>query len=259
MQHNTSARLLGTSTPPSLLHETHGEGQILVQQRPAPQCFLQRGRVSHAAQSTWILAIMSSHVPTAQELRALQTVERVASCFSLIGTTLIFITFASSTKFRKPMNRLIFYASWGNTLCNVATMISESGIKAGQASHLCQFQGFLIQMFVPADALWNLAMAINIYMTLFKKYRADQLKALEWKYHIMCYGGPFIIALTLIFVENGSRGKVYGPAVVSNANLTRSSNLNVRAALVLDFYALGLSQSCCTLWSCLVSQIVFPE
>ena len=34
--------------------------------------------------------------------------------------------------------------------------------------------------FVPADALWNLAMAINVYLTLFKKYNAQQLKALEY-------------------------------------------------------------------------------
>ncbi|KAL8831086.1 MAG: hypothetical protein Q9191_001067 [Dirinaria sp. TL-2023a] len=151
---------------------------------------------------------------TAHQLRALEITERVASCFSLIGTTLILVTFASSSKFRKPINRLIFYASWGNTLCNVATMISESGIRAGQGSHLCQFQAFLIQMFVPADALWNLAMAVNVYMTLFKKYNAEQLKALEWRYHAMCYGGPFIIALVLIFVETSSRGKIYGPAVL---------------------------------------------
>lgn len=68
--------------------------------------------------------------------------------------------------------------------------------------------------FVPADALWNLAMAINVYMTLFKKYNSQQLKALEWKYHLLCYGGPFIIALTLIFIETSSRGRVYGPAIV---------------------------------------------
>ena len=35
------------------------------------------------------------------------------------------------------------------------------------------------------DALWNLAMAINVYMTLFRKYNATQLKALEWRYHLM--------------------------------------------------------------------------
>ncbi|KAG8527430.1 uncharacterized protein KY384_007582 [Bacidia gigantensis] len=145
---------------------------------------------------------------------ALETIERVASCFSLVGTVFIFFTFIYSHDFRRPVNRLIFYASWGNTLCNIGTLISESGIKAGQDSHLCQFQAFLIQMFVPADAFWNLAMAFNVYLTLFKKYNAQQLKALEWRYHALCYGIPCICAIILLFVETHAKGKIYGPAVL---------------------------------------------
>lgn len=57
-------------------------------------------------------------------------------------------------------------------------------------------------------------MAINVYLTLFKKYNAQQLKALEWKYHLMAYGAPFVIAFVFIFVETKDRGKIYGPAVL---------------------------------------------
>ena len=67
---------------------------------------------------------------------------------------------------------------------------------------------------MPADAYWNLAMAVNVYLNLFKKYNAQQLKAVEWRYHLACYGGPFVVALTLLFVETQSRGKVYGDATV---------------------------------------------
>ncbi|KAI4191459.1 MAG: hypothetical protein L6R41_000110 [Letrouitia leprolyta] len=66
--------------------------------------------------------------------------------------------------------------------------------------------------FFLADALFNLAMAINVYLTLFKKYNAQQLKALEWRYLLLCYGAPFIIALVYCFVETQGRGKIYGPA-----------------------------------------------
>lgn len=83
---------------------------------------------------------------TAPQLRALETTERVASCFSVTGTIFIMLTFTFSPAFRKPINRLIFFASWGNALCNVATLMSQSGIRAGPDSHLCQFQGFLIQL-----------------------------------------------------------------------------------------------------------------
>lgn len=122
------------------------------------------------------------------------------------------LTFASSPRFRKPINRLIFYASWGNALCNIATLMSQSGVRAGRDSHLCQFQSFLIQMFLPADALWNLCMAINVYLTLFKKYNARQLKALEWKYHILCYALPLIVAVVCLSIDVSPRGKIYGPA-----------------------------------------------
>ncbi|MCJ1254764.1 hypothetical protein MMC24_002580 [Lignoscripta atroalba] len=145
---------------------------------------------------------------------AIETTERVASIFSLIGTTFIFFTFIISPALRKPINRLIFYASWGNTMYNVATLISQEGIKAGKNSPLCQIQGFLIQWCLPADALWNLAMAINVYLTVFRKYNAAQLRSLEWRYHLMCYGTSFIPALVYCFIETQSKGKVYGPATL---------------------------------------------
>lgn len=70
-------------------------------------------------------------------------------------------------------------------------------------------------------------MAINVYMTLFKNYNAEQLRALEWKYHIMCYGTPFIVAITCLFIETEARGKIYGPAIVSY-NLIRISSAHVK-------------------------------
>lgn len=68
--------------------------------------------------------------------------------------------------------------------------------------------------FLPADALWNFAMAINVYMTLFRKYNAQQLKSLEWRYHLMCYGGPFFIAFIYLFIHTEAKGPIYGPATL---------------------------------------------
>ena len=79
-------------------------------------------------------------------LHALELTERIASCLSLAGTIFVMITFLYSSEFRKPINRLIFYATWGNTICNAATLMSLSGVRAGKHSSLCQLQGFLIQM-----------------------------------------------------------------------------------------------------------------
>ena len=57
-------------------------------------------------------------------------------------------------------------------------------------------------------------MAINVYLTIFRKYRPEQLKSLEWRYHSVCYGFPFITAFTYLFIDTSSRGKIYGPATL---------------------------------------------
>jgi hypothetical protein len=82
---------------------------------------------------------------TDKQLNALQTAERFASILSLIGCGFIFISYCSSSSFRKPIRTLIFYASFGNILSTVAALIARDGVKAGQDSVLCQLQAFFIQ------------------------------------------------------------------------------------------------------------------
>lgn len=83
---------------------------------------------------------------TTGQLRAIEITERVTSSFSIVGGLFVIITFLASAEFHKPINRLVFYASWGNMVTNVATMISRSGIQIGVNSPLCQLQAFIIQM-----------------------------------------------------------------------------------------------------------------
>ncbi|KIV97814.1 hypothetical protein PV10_01520 [Exophiala mesophila] len=146
--------------------------------------------------------------------RTLEIVERVASTFSLLGTAFIVTTFILDSNFRKPINRLVFFATWGNLLANVGTLISRSAIHMGSTSPLCQAQSFLIQWFMPADALWTFAMACNVYLSFFRHYDSSQLRRLEWTYFGACYGVPLIPALTFLFVSTPSRGKIYGDAVL---------------------------------------------
>lgn len=70
---------------------------------------------------------------------------------------------------------------------------------------------------MPADALWIFCMACNVYLTIFHKYDASHLKALEWKHAIFCYGLPLIPAFVLLFIETESRSHVYGSAIVSTS------------------------------------------
>jgi hypothetical protein len=69
--------------------------------------------------------------------------------------------------------------------------------------------------FYPADALWALCMACNVELTFFHQYNAEQLRHLEWRYTILCYGVPLIPAFTLLFIRDEDKGRAYGPAIVS--------------------------------------------
>jgi hypothetical protein len=89
--------------------------------------------------------VRESQMSQSREVLAITVTERVCSTISLIGTFVIVATFIYSPSFRKPINRLVFYASWGNIMANIATIISADGIHLGVDSSLCQIQGFLIQ------------------------------------------------------------------------------------------------------------------
>lgn len=84
---------------------------------------------------------------TATQIQDIVITERISSILSLVGTAFVIGTFLLNNKFRKPINRLVFYATFGNILTNVATLVSTDGIEAGQSSSLCQFQAFLIQWY----------------------------------------------------------------------------------------------------------------
>ncbi|KAF4994047.1 hypothetical protein FGRMN_6081 [Fusarium graminum] len=153
-----------------------------------------------------------AHMSSSQ-LNALTVIERTCSVFSLLGSLFIIATFLSSKAFHKPINRLVFYASFGNMMTNVGTLLSRS--YTGTPNSVgCQFQAFLIQMFMPADAFWTLSMAINVYLTFYYKFDARKLRKMEIPYLIGCYGIPFIPAFIYIFIKNKEGQRMYGDATL---------------------------------------------
>lgn len=120
----------------------------------------------------------------------------------------------------------------GNMMTNVATLMARTYVGLPSSAG-CQLQAFLIQMYVsdrslrrdvsltrapfrfmPADAFWTLAMAVNVYLTFYYKYDAQKLRKMEIPYLLFCYGIPLVVALTYIFVETPARGRVYGNATI---------------------------------------------
>lgn len=89
--------------------------------------------------------------PTPSQLNAMIITERVTSIFSLVGILFILSTFLLARGFDKPINRLFFFASFSNLGMNIAALIAEDGVYAGQNSSLCQFQAFAIQWYVGTE------------------------------------------------------------------------------------------------------------
>lgn len=67
---------------------------------------------------------------------------------------------------------------------------------------------------MPADAYWTLAMALNVYLTFYFKFDAQQLRRMELPYLLSCYGVPFIIALTFVFISSPEKGRMYDNATL---------------------------------------------
>lgn len=57
-------------------------------------------------------------------------------------------------------------------------------------------------------------MAVNVYMVFFFSANPNNFLRYWWAYFIVCYGIPFIPALWLLVVRDGSGDTVYGDATV---------------------------------------------
>ena len=83
---------------------------------------------------------------TDYQLLTIEIIEWVTSAVSILGTVFIIGTFSCFKSFRKPINRLVTWASIGNILANGATLVARAGIVAGESSALCKYQAVFIQM-----------------------------------------------------------------------------------------------------------------
>lgn len=60
-------------------------------------------------------------------------------------------------------------------------------------------------------------MALNVYLTVFKKYSSHRLQQLEIPYIVICYGVPLVPATVFLFISKREGDKtmpIYGPATL---------------------------------------------
>lgn len=79
------------------------------------------------------------------DLQVISIIERAGSVLSLLGCFFVILTFCCFRGFHKPVNRLVFYATFGNMMTNIGTLMSRSYVNSPDSAG-CQLQSFLIQM-----------------------------------------------------------------------------------------------------------------
>ncbi|OSZ99904.1 hypothetical protein A9Z42_0007810 [Trichoderma parareesei] len=153
-----------------------------------------------------------AHDITEGQAKVLTTIERTNAIISMVACAFTILTFCSSKYFSKSINRLVFYASFGNLLSDIAIIMSRDFIDNPDSAG-CQIQAFIIQVFLSSDVLWTLAMAINVHLTLYYKYEARDVRKLEPIYLVCCYGIPLIPGFALLFAQGHHGVRIFGPAI----------------------------------------------
>jgi hypothetical protein len=104
---------------------------------------------------------------------------------------------------------------------------------------------------LPADALWNLSMALNVYVTVFKHYDASQLRAREpWvSVKLTRFGRSLTILVSFVQLPGPFH---YRPCILFYFHSWKGSNIWECSHLVLDNRTMGFSSHCYLLWTSLV-------
>jgi hypothetical protein len=94
------------------------------------------------------------------ELDAIDKIEKACSVLSLLSCFFVIGTFYCFHGFQKPVNRLVLFATFGNMMTNIGTLMSRSYVDSPDSAG-CQVQSFLIQMcVVPLESLSTSPVAI---------------------------------------------------------------------------------------------------
>jgi hypothetical protein len=82
---------------------------------------------------------------TPEQIYAIDIAQRVSAALSFVGVFFIIGTFAFSHEYRKPANRIIFHAAWGNLMSSITSTMATAAPARGDNSALCQCQAVFMQ------------------------------------------------------------------------------------------------------------------
>ncbi|KAK4112822.1 hypothetical protein N656DRAFT_675842, partial [Canariomyces notabilis] len=146
------------------------------------------------------------------QYQLLANLHRGGGLVSFLSVISISLLYARFRRLQTLPNTLIIYSCFGTGLAAISCLIGNDGAKQGLASPLCQTQGFLLEVFMLSAPSWALAMSVNTLVMFHIRQTAgpDTLRKLAWLYCLPCYGGPFTVALTFLFLREPQSAPIYG-------------------------------------------------
>lgn len=67
-----------------------------------------------------------------------------------------------------------------------------------------------------SDPWWSFAMAVNVFLVFFFGANPASFRKYVWLYCLVCFGIPFVPALTCLLIRGENGRRVYGDATVSS-------------------------------------------
>jgi len=143
------------------------------------------------------------------EFRILAGAVLFTSLLSLIGTSLVLLSFFIFRGYRKRVNRLVAALSLTDFMSSLTFVISACvWLKNGPSTgSLCLYEAWSLEFFVTAAAFW--ALCISIYLFLRVIYGKTWKWRLEIAFHVISWGVPLILSIPPFFGP-----PKYGPAGV---------------------------------------------
>ncbi|TPX34929.1 hypothetical protein SmJEL517_g02620 [Synchytrium microbalum] len=139
------------------------------------------------------------------QLMSLHVTVQITSLLSLIASSVVIYHILFKNP-RKDHNRITLLLAVSDFFTSLATVFAQYPVNGalsntdGTASSICIAQGWAIQTFYIASALWNSAMAVNVLLVLSFRYSIDDLPKLDLMYSAIIFSVTLITSSVLAAV-----------------------------------------------------------
>ncbi len=149
---------------------------------------------------------------TPEEIRDVSATADTASALSIVGSIFILICYVAFPSLRKFSFKLVASLALSDVLNQIFGFIGPTdtdmaGMDAGApATPICYVQAVTESYFNLASVAWTTAIAVTLYLSVFRRVGNDRLERIYWRFALACWGIP------VIFTAAPAFDHAYGPA-----------------------------------------------